>query len=96
MVNFYLIRFADSKVAAGQVTARVGDQEDMAKVEEALLKKKKPREVDDGAEIDSLVGLAKILRQKDGPIDLRVSENIKTELESAGIEFTVLATLRKP
>jgi hypothetical protein len=96
MVNFYLIRFADSNVAARQVTALVGDQEDMAKLEEALLKKKKPRQVDDGAEIDSLMGLAKILRQNDGPIDLRVSENIKTELESAGIEFTVLATLRKP
>jgi hypothetical protein len=96
MVDFYLIRFADSKVAAGRVTALVGDQGDMAKLEEALLKKPKPRQVDDGVEIDSLMGLAKILRQNDGPIDLRVSENIKTELESAGIEFTVLARLRKP
>jgi hypothetical protein len=86
-----LIRFADSKVAAGQVTALVG--EEYMALKKAL---KKPREVGDGAEIDSLEGLAKILPPKDGPIDLLVSENIKTELKSAGIEFTVLGKLRKP
>jgi len=92
MGNSYLIRFADSKVAAGQVTALVTEQ--YIALKEALSPTKKPREV--AAVIDSLDGLARILAQKDGQIELRVSENIKTELKSAGIEFTVLGKLRKP
>ena len=35
------------------------------------------------------------LRQDNGAVDVRVSADIKVELESAGIEFTVLARMRR-
>jgi hypothetical protein len=47
-------------------------------------------------EITSEDIIVETLRQDNEAVDVRVSEDIKVELESAGIEFTVLGKFHKP
>jgi hypothetical protein len=88
---FYRIRFADSKVAADQVKVLLST-ESLIKLRHALDRPPKP----EAEIIVSLVNLETELRTMVQPRDLNVSTYIKTYLESEGIEFTVLALLRKP
>lgn len=98
MPDFYLIRFGNGKVAAVQVTA-VEEGKPVTKLSKeviAALEGRMPPKVGDSGEIESLKRLAGVLYQNEGEIDVHVSEDIKVALESAGVEFEVLARLRKP
>lgn len=92
--TFYLIKFADSKVAADQVKKALGSE--LVRKLEAILKPRPRRTVTRIPSFaDSLAELQEILSGKEGELEVEVAEGVKVELESARIEFIELGTLRR-
>jgi hypothetical protein len=91
---FYLIKFADSKVAAGQVSNVLGD-ELMGKLDNILKPPPKRTVTRIPPFAESLTELQEILSGKVGELEVEVPEDVKAELESARIDFIELGTLRR-